>query len=160
LSGPGGRALVTEPVSKSVRQFGPRSDQVTAATLRSRQRHSTQHPPSFGTPRAKGLGSKAVRGPVGPRLPTLTCQHRVACSMCSLEGPMTCSAMYSPADGGSQPQSPEVRLLKRVRDRTDAGAWNVFVDEYQPVLRAFVRRQGVYASDVPDVVQEIFAQLV
>ena len=73
---------------------------------------------------------------------------------------MTFSAMYAPVDGGSQSQSAEVRLLKRVRDRTDAGAWEAFVDEYQPVLRAFVRRQGVYAADVPDVVQEVLAQLV
>ena len=73
---------------------------------------------------------------------------------------MICSAMSSPADAGSRPQSPEVRLLQRVRDRTDAAAWETFVDEYQPVLRAFVRRQGVYASDVPDVVQEILARLV
>jgi len=73
---------------------------------------------------------------------------------------MTCSAMYSPANRDSQSLSLEGRLLERVRDRTDAVAWAEFVDEYQPVLRAFVRRQGVYAADVPDVVQEILAQLV
>jgi RNA polymerase sigma-70 factor (ECF subfamily) len=76
------------------------------------------------------------------------------------EGPTTRSATYAPAGGGAQPQSPEVRLLKRLRYRTDAVAWAEFVDEYQPVLRAFVRRQGVSAADVPDVVQDILARLV
>jgi RNA polymerase sigma-70 factor (ECF subfamily) len=76
------------------------------------------------------------------------------------EGPVSRSATDAPADGDSQPQSPEVRLLARVRDRADAGAWGAFVDEYQPVLRAFVRRQGVDAADVPDVVQEVLTQLV
>ena len=73
---------------------------------------------------------------------------------------VTSSATCALADGDTQPQSPEVRLLKRVRDRSDAGAWQAFVDEYEPVLRAFVRRLGVDVADVPDVVQEILAQLV
>src|SRR5262249_44869585 len=48
----------------------------------------------------------------------------------------------------------------RVRDRTDAAAWAEFVRVYQPVIRAFVRRHGVTAGDVPDLVQDIFARLV
>ncbi|MDB5309296.1 MAG: rpoE 1 [Gemmataceae bacterium] len=73
---------------------------------------------------------------------------------------MTCTATYSPPDVASGPQPPETRLLERVRDRTNAGAWAEFVDVYQPVLRAFVRRQGVGEADVPDVVQDIFARLI
>jgi RNA polymerase sigma factor (sigma-70 family) len=73
---------------------------------------------------------------------------------------MTGSATYSPADVASGPQSPEIRLLQRVRDRTDAGAWAEFVDVYQPVLRAFLRRQGVIAADIQDVMQDIFARLI
>jgi RNA polymerase sigma-70 factor (ECF subfamily) len=59
-----------------------------------------------------------------------------------------------------QPCPPEARLLERVRDRADAAAWAEFVDRYEPVLRAFARRNGVAASDVPDVVQDIFVRLV
>jgi RNA polymerase sigma-70 factor (ECF subfamily) len=59
-----------------------------------------------------------------------------------------------------KPRPPEARLLERVRDRTDAAAWAEFVDEYEPVLRAFARRNGVAAADVPDVVQDIFVRLV
>jgi RNA polymerase sigma-70 factor (ECF subfamily) len=60
----------------------------------------------------------------------------------------------------TRPQSPETRLLERVRDRTDAGAWSEFVAAYQPVLRAFVRRHGVFGDDILDVVQEILTRLV
>jgi RNA polymerase sigma-70 factor (ECF subfamily) len=56
--------------------------------------------------------------------------------------------------------SPEAQLLNRVRDRADTGAWTEFVQVYQPVIRAFVRRHGVAASDVPDIVQDIFLRLV
>jgi RNA polymerase sigma-70 factor (ECF subfamily) len=56
--------------------------------------------------------------------------------------------------------SAEVRLLNRVRDRTDAMAWTEFMGVYQPVIRAFVRLHGIAASDVPDVVQDIFVRLV
>src|SRR4051812_32104563 len=73
---------------------------------------------------------------------------------------MTSSVTYSLAGRARTPRSPEVRLLERVRDRTDAAAWAEFVDVYEPVLRAFLRRQGVPSADVPDVVQVIFARLV
>ena len=42
---------------------------------------------------------------------------------CLPEMVMTDYSAYSPAHAASQPQSPEVRLLERVRDRTDVGAW-------------------------------------
>src|SRR3954468_15077588 len=73
---------------------------------------------------------------------------------------MTGSATDSPTTVAKWPQSPQDRLLERVRDRTDADAWAEFVDVYQPVLSAFARRRGVSAADVPDVVQEVLARLV
>ena len=73
---------------------------------------------------------------------------------------MTGSATCSPVDVATGPKSPEVRLLQRVRDRTDADAWAEFVDVDQPVLCAFLRRQGMFAADMPDAVQNIFASLV
>lgn len=73
---------------------------------------------------------------------------------------MTGSVLHSPSGVGRRPQSPEARLLERVRDQTDVGAWAEFVGIYQPVLSAFVRRHGVSAADVPDVVQEILTRLV
>jgi RNA polymerase sigma-70 factor (ECF subfamily) len=72
----------------------------------------------------------------------------------------TVSVTRSLAGTARKPRSPEARLLERVRDRTDAAAWVEFVDVFEPVLRAFVRRNGVAAADVPDVVQDIFARLV
>jgi RNA polymerase sigma-70 factor (ECF subfamily) len=72
----------------------------------------------------------------------------------------TVSVTRSLARTACKPMPPEARLLARVRDRTDAAAWAEFVDVYGPVLRAFVRRNGVAAADVPDVVQDIFARLV
>lgn len=73
---------------------------------------------------------------------------------------MVGTAMSSPTTLAHRPQSPEVRLLERVRDGTDDVAWAEFVNTYQPVLSAFVRKRGVYPADVPDVVQGILAQLV
>lgn len=73
---------------------------------------------------------------------------------------MTGSVMSSLASAERRPQCPEARLLERVRDRTDAAAWAEFVSLYHPVLSAFVRRHGVCAADVPDVVQEILGRLV
>ena len=60
----------------------------------------------------------------------------------------------SPAVVPSLSLALEVRLLERVRDRTDATAWAEFVELYQPVLRAFVRQHGVREADIQDVVQE------
>ena len=78
--------FVTGQVSGGVWHFCPRSDLATAATLPSRRPHPIQHPSSFGTPRAKGPGIKAVRGPVGQRIPTHAGQLGVACSVRSGRG--------------------------------------------------------------------------
>jgi RNA polymerase sigma-70 factor (ECF subfamily) len=72
----------------------------------------------------------------------------------------TLSVTRSLAVAARKPRAPEARLLERVRDRTDAAAWEEFVAVYEPVLRAIVRRNGVAAADVPDVVQDIFVRLV
>jgi RNA polymerase sigma-70 factor (ECF subfamily) len=73
---------------------------------------------------------------------------------------MTATATYSVPAASGITLSPEVQLLERLRDRTDAGAWAEFVRVYQPVLRAFVRRHGVTVDEVPDVVQDIFVRLI
>jgi len=73
---------------------------------------------------------------------------------------MTATAPYAPSVVRRNRPSPEVQLLARIRDRTDAVAWTEFVDVYQPVIRAFVRRHGVAAGDVADVVQDIFVRLI
>src|SRR5262249_40979600 len=73
---------------------------------------------------------------------------------------MTGSVTYCCGGRAGQPRSPETRLLERVRDRTDAAAWAEFVEVYEPVLRAFLLRNGVAAADVPDETQDIFTRLV
>jgi RNA polymerase sigma-70 factor (ECF subfamily) len=73
---------------------------------------------------------------------------------------MSVSEMHATVELASARRSPEVRLLERVRDSRDSAAWAEFVDVYQPVLSAFVRRNGVPTRDVPDVVQDILARLV
>jgi RNA polymerase sigma-70 factor (ECF subfamily) len=66
----------------------------------------------------------------------------------------------SPPTARADTASQEAQLLKRVRDRTDSAAWTEFARLYQPMIRAFVRRHGVAASDVSDIVQDIFARLI
>jgi RNA polymerase sigma-70 factor (ECF subfamily) len=70
------------------------------------------------------------------------------------------TAPCAPYTASASEPSQEVRLLQRVRDRADTGAWEEFVEVYQPMIRAFVRRHGVTASDVPDIVQDIFVRLI
>jgi RNA polymerase sigma-70 factor, ECF subfamily len=51
-------------------------------------------------------------------------------------------------------------LLIRVRDPVDSLAWGKFVDLYEPLLTAYIRKRGLGAEDARDVVQEVFARLV
>jgi RNA polymerase sigma factor (sigma-70 family) len=51
-------------------------------------------------------------------------------------------------------------LLIRVRDPGDAEAWSEFDALYRPLIRGYVRKQGVSGHDVDDVVQEVFRRLV
>ena len=51
-------------------------------------------------------------------------------------------------------------LLERVRQRTDAVAWNRFVTLYTPFLYHCGRRLGLAESDAADAVQEVFLVLL
>jgi RNA polymerase sigma-70 factor (ECF subfamily) len=51
-------------------------------------------------------------------------------------------------------------LLRRVRDPADADGWRQFVALYQPLLRAYVRRQGWSGPDAEDIVQDVLARLL
>jgi RNA polymerase sigma-70 factor (ECF subfamily) len=51
-------------------------------------------------------------------------------------------------------------LLERLRDRTDAEAWQRLVDLYTPLLTSWLRRYSLQASDVDDLVQEVLAAVV
>jgi RNA polymerase sigma-70 factor (ECF subfamily) len=53
-----------------------------------------------------------------------------------------------------------VSLLQRVRDHSDNTAWTQFFAIYNPLLTAYVRKQGLPAQEAADVVQDVFAKLV
>jgi RNA polymerase sigma-70 factor (ECF subfamily) len=46
-------------------------------------------------------------------------------------------------------------LLLRLRDLTDRGAWQQFVDVYAPLVDAYFRRRGVQSADAADLTQEV-----
>ncbi|HEY7428636.1 MAG TPA: sigma-70 family RNA polymerase sigma factor [Gemmataceae bacterium] len=48
-------------------------------------------------------------------------------------------------------------LLERLRDRSDAEAWQRLVELYTPLLSGWLRRHALQAADVDDVVQEVLA---
>jgi RNA polymerase sigma-70 factor (ECF subfamily) len=51
-------------------------------------------------------------------------------------------------------------LLRRVRDPADVEGWSEFVALYEPLLQAYVRKQGLSGPDVDDVVQDVLARLL
>lgn len=53
-----------------------------------------------------------------------------------------------------------VSLIQRVRNREDQVAWSEFFALYQPLLLAYVRKQGVTPNDATDLVQDIFTRLI
>ena len=53
-----------------------------------------------------------------------------------------------------------VSLIERVRDNTDNAAWSEFFAIYNPLLMAYVRKQGVSEHDAADIVQDVFSRLV
>jgi RNA polymerase sigma-70 factor, ECF subfamily len=53
-----------------------------------------------------------------------------------------------------------ISLLDRVRNPADVAAWQEFVDLYEPLLLAYVRKRGVGEHDAHDLVQDVFARLV
>jgi RNA polymerase sigma-70 factor (ECF subfamily) len=52
-----------------------------------------------------------------------------------------------------------ITLLERLRDRQDAGAWQVLFDLYAPLVRRWLRAPGVQAADVEDLTQEVLTVL-
>ena len=50
-------------------------------------------------------------------------------------------------------------LLARVADPSDQAAWTDFCAQYEELIRAFARRQGVFGADADDVVQEVLLAL-
>lgn len=50
-------------------------------------------------------------------------------------------------------------LLARISDPSDRGAWADFCAQYEELIRAFARRQGVMGADGDDIVQEVLLSL-
>jgi RNA polymerase sigma-70 factor, ECF subfamily len=50
-------------------------------------------------------------------------------------------------------------LVLRLRDHSDASAWNEFVTVYSPLIYDFCRARGLQASDAADVTQEVLMRL-
>jgi RNA polymerase sigma-70 factor (ECF subfamily) len=48
-----------------------------------------------------------------------------------------------------------VSLLERLRLRPDAASWRRLVDLYTPLIRDWLRRQGVQPADVDDLTQDV-----
>lgn len=51
-------------------------------------------------------------------------------------------------------------LLVRLRDASDAGAWNTFVEVYGPLVFRECRRRGLQHQDAEDVTQRVFERSV
>ena len=50
-----------------------------------------------------------------------------------------------------------ISLLDRLREPSDAPAWQQLVDLYKPLIRRWVARDGMQSADVDDLVQNVFA---
>ncbi len=54
-----------------------------------------------------------------------------------------------------------ITLMMRLgQSPADVGAWDQFVERYQPMIRAWCLRWGAQASDADDVAQEVLTKLV
>ncbi len=51
-------------------------------------------------------------------------------------------------------------LLERLNDCSDSVAWRRLVDLYSPLIRAWLRRHGVSASDAEDLTQDVLGVVV
>jgi RNA polymerase sigma-70 factor (ECF subfamily) len=51
-------------------------------------------------------------------------------------------------------------LLERLSDRSDSDAWRRLIDLYSPLIKAWLRRHGVSASDVDDLTQDVLGVVV
>ena len=60
------------------------------------------------------------------------------------------------------PMTPTELLTRIAADASgeDEAVWTEFVELYQPAMRGFLLKRGARASDVDDLVQEVFAKLV
>src|ERR1700678_4420217 len=50
-------------------------------------------------------------------------------------------------------------LLVRLRDGSDADAWQEFVRLYAPVIYGFVRKRGLQDADAADLMQDVLRSL-
>jgi len=50
-------------------------------------------------------------------------------------------------------------LLARISDSSDPAAWSEFCAQYEEMIRAFARRQGMVGSDSDDIVQDVLMAL-
>jgi RNA polymerase sigma-70 factor (ECF subfamily) len=53
-----------------------------------------------------------------------------------------------------------IKLISRVRDRTDVESWREFHEFYAPLLMRYMRRLGLDESAANDVSQEVFIRLL
>lgn len=51
-------------------------------------------------------------------------------------------------------------LLQRLNDRADSVAWRRLVDLYSPLIKAWLRHQGVSADDAEDLTQDVLGVVV
>jgi RNA polymerase sigma factor (sigma-70 family) len=51
-------------------------------------------------------------------------------------------------------------LLERLNDPSDSVAWRRLVDLYAPLIKAWLRRHGVLASDAEDLTQDVLGVVV
>jgi RNA polymerase sigma-70 factor (ECF subfamily) len=51
-------------------------------------------------------------------------------------------------------------LLKRLHLQPDAGAWQLLIDLYEPLIRGWLRRHDLQRADSDDLVQEVLCVLV
>ena len=50
-------------------------------------------------------------------------------------------------------------LLARIADPSDGRAWDEFCRQYEEMIRAFARRQGVVGANADDIVQDVLLSL-
>lgn len=52
-----------------------------------------------------------------------------------------------------------ITLIRKIRDRNDAQAWEEFVDLYHPTIISICRRKGLQHADANDIAQEVLARV-
>src|SRR5581483_7082886 len=69
------------------------------------------------------------------------------------------SRVYSLMANDESRLTTHASLLLRLRDLHDAGAWELFVTTYGPLIYRYCRRQGLQEADTSDVTQEVLGQV-